>query len=312
MVEPKLKASSLDLRPLYYFVQVASFGSFSRAAAALSVGQPVISRFVKRLEDDLQVQLFHRHGRGVQLSEAGEKLLTHGRAILRNLSQAEAEVTALRGMPIGAVCIAIPPLFGDVLAIELVRQLRTEFPLVSIQIREGYVTDVLDWLGAGLVDIGLMFNAPNIATLNIDEVATDQLHLVGTPGSLDRIPGREVPALALVDLPLILPPRPHRLRAIIDQLAHEAGIALKVEVEVAGIMTLIELIRARMGYTVLPSLLLRGELREGRLESWPLVQPIVKPTLFVATSMQRPQTLATKVALSKTLELLKGKRQLDA
>jgi LysR family transcriptional regulator, nitrogen assimilation regulatory protein len=312
VVEPKLKTASLDLRPLYYFVQVASLGSFSRAAAALSVGQPVISRFVKRLEDDFQVQLFHRHGRGVQLTEAGDKLLAHGRAILRNLSQAEAEVIALRGMPVGSVCIAMPPLFGDVLAVELTRQLRTDLPLVSFQIREGYVADVLDWLGAGLIDIGVMFNAPNIATLNINEVATDQLHLVGTSGSLDRIPGREIPVARLADLPLILPPHPHRLRAIIEQLAHDGGIALKVEVEVTGTVTLVELVRAGVGYTVLPSFLLRGEVREGRLQSWPLVEPVVRPTLFVATSMQRPHTLATKIALRKTLALLKVGRSVEA
>src|SRR5437867_3258502 len=50
---PKLSASSLDLRPLYYFVRVAEGGSFSRAAAALSISQPVLSRFIRRLEDDL-------------------------------------------------------------------------------------------------------------------------------------------------------------------------------------------------------------------------------------------------------------------
>src|SRR6478736_9639842 len=82
MQGPKLNPASLDLRPLYYFVQVAELGSFSRAAAALSMGQPIVSRFIRRLEDELQVQLFHRHGRGVQLTEAGDRLLEHGKAIL--------------------------------------------------------------------------------------------------------------------------------------------------------------------------------------------------------------------------------------
>src|SRR5579875_3376434 len=88
---PKLNASALDLRPLYYFVQVAEVGSFSRAAASLSIGQPMLSRFIKRLEDDLQVQLLHRHGRGVSLTEAGERLFGHAGPILRNLSQAQNE-----------------------------------------------------------------------------------------------------------------------------------------------------------------------------------------------------------------------------
>ena len=94
-------------------------GSFSRAAAALSIGQPIVSRFIRRLEDELQIQLFHRHGRGVQLTEAGERLLERSRAILRNLSQARTEITALGGVPVGSVSVAMPPLFGHMLAVDL-------------------------------------------------------------------------------------------------------------------------------------------------------------------------------------------------
>ena len=300
---PKLSTTSLDLRPLYYFVQVAELGSFSRAAAALSIGQPIVSRFIRRLEDDLQVQLFHRHGRGVQLTEAGERLLEHGKAILRNLTQARTEITALSGIPIGNVCIAMPPLFGDILAIDLLRKFRAEYPLISIYIREGYATDTLEWLGAGSVDIGVVFNAPNIATLITEHVLDDRMHLVGTPGSLDQIAGSGFPARRLGEVPLILPPAPHRLRAIVQQAAHQAGVELKVEVEVSGIATLLELVRARLGYTALPATLLQGEIRAGRLQSWPIVEPAITPRLFVATSMQRPQTMATKITLKAISEL---------
>jgi LysR family nitrogen assimilation transcriptional regulator len=301
--EPKFSAASLDLRPLYYFVQVATHGSFSRAAAALSIGQPEVSRLIRRLEDELQVQLFHRHGRGVQITETGERLLEHGRAILRSLSQAQAEVIALRGTPVGTVAIAMPPLFGDLLVIELVRHLRVDYPLIAIHIREGYAADTLDWLATGAIDVGVLFNAPNIATLITEEVLDDRIHLVGTPGSLDLIPGSDVPTRRLAELPLILPPAPHRLRAIVEQAAHQAAIALKVEVEVSGIATLLEMVRAKIGYTVLPSTLLRGEKRDGRLQSWPLVEPAISPKLFVATSMQRPQTLATKITLKTIAEV---------
>ena len=64
-----------------------------------------------------------------------------------------------------------------------------------------------------------------------------------------------------------------------------------------------ELVRARIGYTVLPFTLLRGEIKEDRLQSWPLVEPAISPKLFVATSMQRPQTLATKLMLKAVTDL---------
>jgi LysR family transcriptional regulator, nitrogen assimilation regulatory protein len=186
-----------------------------------------------------------------------------------------------------------------------VRQIRADYPRVSLQIREGYTTDVVDWLGAGLADIGIFFNAPSLTTLITDRVLIDQLHLVGAPGSLGRIPETEFPVRELAGLPLLLPPAPHRLRAIIEQLASEAGIKLAVEVEVGGVATLLEMVRARVGYTILPSTLLRGEVREGRLHSWPLVEPAAKPTLFSATSMHRPMNMATKVVLELATKLLK-------
>ena len=305
---PKLNTASLDLRPLYYFVQVAELGRFSRAAAALSMGQPIVSRFIRRLEDELQVQLFHRHGRGVQLTEVGARLLEHGTAILRNLSQARTEIIALGGVPVGSVSIVMPPLFGHILAVELLRRLRAEYSLVSIHIREGYATDAIEWLSTGTVDIGVVFNAPNISTLLVEHILDDQIHLVGAPESGDVIRGRSIPARRLGELPLIVPPMPHRLRTIIEEAAQQAGAKLKIEAEVSGISTLLELVRARLGYTALPSTLLRGEVKDGRLQSWPITEPAILPRLFVVTSMQRPQTMATKIVLKVASEILAAAR----
>jgi LysR family nitrogen assimilation transcriptional regulator len=300
---PKLNTSTLDLRPLYYFVRVVESGSFSRAAALLSIGQPVLSRFIKRLEDDLQVQLLHRHGRGVSLTEAGERLFGHASPILRNLSQAQTEVIAMRGAPSGSVTLALPPLLGGVVTAELVRRLRSENPQISINLREGFAAESLEWLGSGTVDLAILFNPPHIATLISEHVLDDQIHLVGTPASLDLVPGGRFPAKRLSELPMVLPPAPHRLRSLIDDAAHQAGVELKVEVEVTGTNTILELVRKKIGYTVLPSCLLDDEVKEGRLQSWPIAAPAIVTKLFVATSMQRPQTMASKVVIRLIAEL---------
>lgn len=300
----RLSASMLDLRALYYFVHVAEGRSFSRAAASLSVSQPVLSRFIKQLEVMTRVQLLYRNGRGVGLTEAGELLYDHGLQILRNLSQAHLEVAALRGTSIGTVSIALPPLLGGTLTAELIRRIHADHPLVRIVLREGFTAEALDWLGAGHVDIGLMFNPPHIATLIAEHVCDDCIHLVGTPGSLDLVPGSPVSVKQVAALPLIVPPAPHRLRNLIDTAAHEAGAALNISVEVTGTSSILELVRKRVGYTILPSVLLRDELREARLSSWPIVDPMMSTRLFAATSMQRPQSLAVKSVLSAITAIL--------
>ncbi|MDF2117146.1 LysR family transcriptional regulator [Roseiarcaceae bacterium H3SJ34-1] len=128
MTTPALKASQLDLKPLYYFVRVAESGSFSRAAASVSVSQSILSRVIRRLEEDLSVQLLHRTGRGVKLTDAGQRLLEDGRQIISQLADVRSNVAALSGEAKGAVSLGMPPLLGSMLTIALVERLRTEHP----------------------------------------------------------------------------------------------------------------------------------------------------------------------------------------
>ena len=76
----------MNLKQIEYFVRVAEFGSFTRAAEVLDVAQPALSRQVRQLEVDLRENLLVRTGRGVQLTEAGKLLLEHGQGLLRQLA----------------------------------------------------------------------------------------------------------------------------------------------------------------------------------------------------------------------------------
>lgn len=68
---PRSANRAIELRQLEYFIAIAETGAFSRAAVRLSVGQPILSRQIKALEQELGIALYHRTGRGIFLSEAG-------------------------------------------------------------------------------------------------------------------------------------------------------------------------------------------------------------------------------------------------
>jgi len=305
MATPKLKAYQLDIRPLYYFVRVAEAGSFSRAAASLSVGQPLLSRVIRRLEQDFGVQLLHRTGRGVQLNEAGQRLLEHGRAIIGSLVDAQHDVAALSAKATGAVSLGLPPFLGSSIVIRLVEQLRAEYPGIGLTLREGYAAETVDWLANGQIDAAMIYNPPQIATLVIEHLFDDRLHVVGGPDSSGIAPGGSVLGQKLGTIPLILPPRPHRLRGFVDFAAREAGVELQVVTEVTGTMTVLELVRSGLGYTVLPSMLIAAGTEEGRFLSWPLSEPEISPSLCLVTSMQKPLNEATRLVLKTIAALLR-------
>ncbi|MFE0111464.1 LysR family transcriptional regulator, partial [Amycolatopsis sp. NPDC059019] len=103
MIEVPPPALDLELRLIRYFIAVAEHGQFSRAAAALHIGQPSLSRQIRGLEHQLGVRLLERTPRGTRLSEAGEAFLPKAKALLRAADEAAAGARAAAAP--GRVCV---------------------------------------------------------------------------------------------------------------------------------------------------------------------------------------------------------------
>jgi LysR family nitrogen assimilation transcriptional regulator len=84
----------MDLLELRYCVEIAGAGSLSRAAVRLGVSQPALTRQVRNLETELRVELCYRHGRGVSLTEAGQRLHAVGSEVLHKLHGVKEELTS--------------------------------------------------------------------------------------------------------------------------------------------------------------------------------------------------------------------------
>ena len=142
-----------DLRQLQLFTAVAEFGSLSRAAVALSVSQPVISRQIKALEEELGVELLYRNGRGIVLTEAGKLLENYASAILEQASRATTEIAALRSNPRGTIVIGMPPSVGNWLTAVTGRADWHCFLAFDGERPVGagalYVCDRIGWIGIG-------------------------------------------------------------------------------------------------------------------------------------------------------------------
>src|SRR4249920_478894 len=126
----------MELKQIATFVQVAELGSFTRAATVLRVAQPALSRQVRSLEVELRQLLFDRNGRGVTLTEAGKRLLAHGRGILQQVERARQDLEDQRGAASGRLAIGLPPSVSRTLTGPLVESFRARLPKATLTIVE--------------------------------------------------------------------------------------------------------------------------------------------------------------------------------
>lgn len=284
----------MELRQLEYFIAIAETGAFSRAAIRLSVAQPILSRQIKALEQELGAELYYRTGRGIVLSEAGKVLEQHARGVLETTAGAKRAIHSLGSAPSGRVVIGMPPSVGAVLTTPIVRQFRSEFPKVSLGVMEGFSGHVLEWLSTGRIDVAVLYNAPRTSALVTAPLLTDELFLLGPVTDPACAGEGEVAAARLAEIPLILPSRPHGLRVLVDDFLSGAGITPNVQVEIDAMPSTLSLVESGIGYTILSYSSVHHLLEAGRIRRWPIVQPAMTRSLVVATSTQRPVTKAAR------------------
>src|SRR5829696_5101685 len=168
----------MDLKQLEYFVRVAELGSFTRAAIALDVAQPALSRQVRLLEVELRQNLLTRNGRGASPTEAGQLLLQHGRGILHQVERAREELGRVRGALAGRVAVGLPPSVAKVLAVPLIRAFRQRMPDASVSISEGLSAGMHESLTNGRLDIALLYNTSPSPDLELTPLLEENLFLV--------------------------------------------------------------------------------------------------------------------------------------
>src|SRR5882762_3513649 len=125
---------TMELRQLRYFIAVAEEGHITRAAERLGMQQPPLSRQIKAIEQEMDVQLFRRKARGVELTEAGRIFLDDASAMLGHLD--EAFDTARRTARGEQGRISVGYTLFHPLVPRVIREFRQTFPLVSLTLEE--------------------------------------------------------------------------------------------------------------------------------------------------------------------------------
>lgn len=296
--------STVNLNQLETFVHVAEHGSFSKAALVLGVAQPALSRQVRALETELHETLMLRNGRGIQLTEAGRRLLQHCQDILHLVSQAKQDLLAQRNEPVGQITIAMPPTLARLHTLPLIQAFKTELPQARLAITEGFSAHLTEWLLTGRTDLALIYSPEPLPALEILPLREERLCLLSP---VSQAPTRALSLRQLARYPLVMPQRGHIFRSRMESAAAMAGVQLNVVWEVSSVPAILDLVAAGIGHAALGEDVIRAATQPQRLAITPFSGTEIVNTLCLVTPAQRRAT----PLIQRTAKLLMRLIQVD-
>jgi LysR family transcriptional regulator, nitrogen assimilation regulatory protein len=295
----------MDYAAWKLFIDAAEFGSLSKVALAYGTSQPHISRQIGELERECGGRLFQRTGRGVVLTELGQRIAPRVRAWMASTDQLVNEVRASAGTPIGKVRIGSLPSTAHPLVSTLYKRLKEHYPLIQLAVREGQGSQLEIWLEDGSVDLAILYRTKASPAGGDTHLVETSTYLVGAAG--DPLTSRPtVPFSALHNLPLVLFCRPSSWRNHLEQISAERGISLNVVLE-ADSLSLQTHIASEGGiYALLGPYAIAAAKKERRLQSAKLVAPVVTRHIALAMPRHGELTLACRTVMQVAREIAKS------
>lgn len=169
----------MDIRHLEYFTEVAKHLNFTKAASALHISQPSLSKTVKSMEDELGVPLFNRSFRNLELTDAGKALLHNAKNVLHAYQNLTNELNDVMNLQKGEIRIGIPPIIGAAFCSSLISQFKELYPSIDILLSEVGTNTIKEGIHNGSLDVGFVCNnIGNIKRYEMMELLRDPLMLV--------------------------------------------------------------------------------------------------------------------------------------
>jgi len=186
----------------------------------------------------------------------------------------------------GSVTIGLTPTVGRVLTLPLAKKLIGKFSNIRLRFVEGFSAHLLEWLDTGRVDMAVLYQGWATGRLPSEKMITEKLCLIAS--AKHKKLGRRTPTAQLARYSLILPSTPHGLRRLLDTVAREQKVILNIPIEADSFDSILTLVIANLGCTVLPAAAIQEELSRNQLQASILIEPEVTRTLILATPNHRP------------------------
>lgn len=244
----------MELQTLRGFYWAGVHGSFSKAGKVLNIGQSAVSHQVKALEEELQVKLYERVGRGITLTPPGKILMAYVDIILQTLDNIETHFAELSGSPEGTVTMAAYRGIMQYKLPQIVQRFKKKNPEIRLVIlNKPLDTEILDIVSAGDADFGITSSWNDFMDLSFYEVWSYDMFLC-VPGNHRLAGRRRVSLKEIARQPLILYEQENSIRKRTENIFKENNLTYNIEIETGGATVIQEYVKIGQGISIVSGL----------------------------------------------------------
>ena len=243
----------MNLRALQYFIKLADLRHFSKAADACFVSQPTLSTQIKKLEEELGVQLVERSPKMIMLTPVGEEIAARARLVLRDIEQIRTVARRSSNPAEGVLRLGLFPTLAPYFLPHVVPGVRRRYPLLRLQLAEEKTEDLLRMLQQGQLDAALLALPVSHDGMEV-ETLFEEPFVLALPADHPLAERSEATLEDLEGAELLLLEEGHCLRDHALEVCKLADAHERVDFHATSMETLRQMVAADVGITLMPLL----------------------------------------------------------
>jgi len=250
----------MNTKQFQYVLALAHEGSFSKAADTLSITQPSLSQYIKKIEREVGITLFDRTNGDVRITDAGKVYIETARQILDLEHQMEASLSDIVGNRAGSLIIGAAPYRAASMMPTIAKQFQSLHPGMHLVVREGTTAELVEGMEHGEYDLALTLLPIDGRMFNWVKVVEEEL-ILAVPGSHPSLPTKAIPdrkykavdADVLNEQKLVMLTNTQYMQKQLQNILIEKKISINTAAIVKSLEAQIEFVKAGIGMALMPS-----------------------------------------------------------
>ncbi len=290
----------MNARQLQYAIELSRVRNFSQVAEKLNISQPALSKQILALEKELGVKLFDRSATPLILTPAGEDFVRQAQELLYRQDQLKHSMEQFRSGGAGRLTIGISPFRSMYLLSDMAKQVRQKYPGVQITLCEAPSDQLRKEAAEGKYDFAVVNLPVDESVLEVTPIEADTL-VLAIPDELLRtmpqIAHQKAVDLALCEkLPFVVVSKNQEMRQLFDRLCIRAQLQPSIAMEVVGVATSWEMVRAGIGAALVPMQFVKNKNTKG-VTLLPIKEGVTTRQPVVVTRHGQSQTEYAQYAI---------------